>query len=92
MPLSFSFVGNNWVHSHCNGPSGEEPQVNGVIKLGFITDREDCLASCRTYGQTACEWKSDDGECSAHTEYVVPGYAAVTSYCYIFNNPDKGNE
>ena len=47
--------------------------------------REDCLASCRIYGMTACEWDIDDGECWAHTKKVVFGETSRVTFCYIFN-------
>ena len=86
---NFQFLAHTWYPSRCYEATGQKPELTGVIKLGFMNKyedgREDCLASCRIYGMTACEWDVDDGECWAHTKEVVFGETSRVTFCYRFN-------
>ena len=86
---NFQFLAHTWYPSRCYEATGQKPELTGIIKLGFMNKyedgREDCLASCRIYGMTACEWDVDDGECWAHTKEVVFGETSRVTFCYRFN-------
>ena len=78
-----TFVGNNWVHGRC------APTRNGIVKLGYFKyneGMEDCLASCRIYGLTACEFDEDDGQCWAYTKYVAVEKGEPFTFCYKFKD------
>ena len=57
-----------------------------MIKLGKIGKKRDCLASCKTFSVTACEWKKDGGECTAHTDDVEHANGIPGNECFVFQS------
>ena len=48
--------------------------------------KEDCLAVCRLFALTGCEWITNTGrDCYAFFINISVGKIYETSYCYIFN-------
>ena len=84
-------LGNNWYESRCYDKAGKHSKY-GSLQLGFMTGttgKELCLAACRTYSLTACEWDQDDGECWAYVKEVTVGGKSTNTLCYRFNNEDQ---
>ena len=57
-------------------------------KLGMFTGthgKENCLAVCRKFGLTGCEWDFAAGDCYAHMKSVSIGNDYRSSFCYKFN-------
>ena len=47
--------------------------------------KENCLAVCRKFGLTGCEWDFAAGDCYAHMKSVSIGNDYRSSFCYKFN-------
>ena len=89
--------GNIWQRLECL----DENQHAGLIskdslnlgKFVGTSGKEDCLAVCRIFALTGCEWITATGECLAHLEKVSVGKSYKSSHCYTFNsNPSLGKK
>ena len=87
--------GNTWERFECLDENKKEAiKSKESLTLGTFVGthgKEDCLAVCRIFGLTGCEWNTITGQCHAHMKKVTIGTAYKKTYCYTFNsNPTLG--